>query len=139
MPPNLQTDRARHVLIVGGGLIGYASAYYLLKDGHQVTILDRRGAEAESCSTHNAGMIVPSHFIPLAAPGMIKLGLKWMFNPESPFYIRPRPDIDLANWCWKFYRASRREPSRPGCRDQGRAAPPPPDHRPVRRRPGRSR
>ena len=53
-------------------------------------------------------MIVPSHFIPLAAPGMIKLGLKWMFNPESPFYIRPRPDVDLAAWCWKFFRASRR-------------------------------
>jgi D-amino-acid dehydrogenase len=40
-------------------------------------------------------MIVPSHFIPLAAPGMVKLGLKWMWNPESPFYIKPRLDLDL--------------------------------------------
>jgi D-amino-acid dehydrogenase len=71
--------------------------------------MDRRSAGAQSCSTHNAGMIVPSHFIPLAAPGMIQLGMKWMFNPESPFYIRPRADLDLATWCWEFFRASRRD------------------------------
>ena len=100
--------RKHHVLVIGGGLIGFTSAYYLLRNGHPVTLLDRRGAAAQSCSTHNAGMIVPSHFIPLAAPGMIKLGLKWMMNPESPFYIRPRPDADLAKWCWRFFRASRR-------------------------------
>ena len=109
MPNTSRPTGQKDVLIVGGGVIGFTSAYYLLKQGHAVTILDRRGAKAESCSTHNAGMIVPSHFVPLAAPGMIRLGLKWMLNPESPFYIRPRPDIDLASWCWRFFRASRRE------------------------------
>ncbi len=54
-------------------------------------------------------MIVPSHFIPLAAPGMIQLGLKWMLKPDSPFYIRPRADAELAKWCWQFFRASRRD------------------------------
>jgi len=41
-------------------------------------------------------MVVPSHFVPLAAPGMVALGLKWMWNPESPFYIKPRLDPELA-------------------------------------------
>lgn len=50
-------------------------------------------------------MIVPSHFVPLAAPGMIRLGLKWMCNPESPFYIRPRISWELFSWLWKFKRA----------------------------------
>jgi len=103
------TEQKRHILIIGGGLIGFSCAYFLRKRGHSVTVLDRGKPDSQSCSTHNAGMIVPSHFIPLAAPGMIQLGLKWMFNPESPFYIKPRADLDLAKWCWKFYRASSRE------------------------------
>jgi D-amino-acid dehydrogenase len=47
-------------------------------------------------------MIVPSHFIPLAAPGMVALGLKWMWNPESPFYIAPRLDLGLFTWALRF-------------------------------------
>jgi D-amino-acid dehydrogenase len=50
-------------------------------------------------------MIVPSHFVPLAAPGMIRLGLKWMWNPESPFYIRPCFSAELLGWLWRFQRA----------------------------------
>jgi D-amino-acid dehydrogenase len=51
-------------------------------------------------------MIVPSHFVPLAAPGMVKLGLKWMWNPASPFYIKPRFDAGLFSWGFKFMRAA---------------------------------
>ena len=58
----------------------------------------------ESCSDENAGMVVPSHFIPLAAPGVIAQGLKWMLNPKSPFYLRPRLDPALWSWCWQFFR-----------------------------------
>jgi D-amino-acid dehydrogenase len=54
-------------------------------------------------------MVVPSHFIPLAAPGMVALGLRWMWDPESPFYIQPRFDWDLIAWAWRFWRASTRE------------------------------
>lgn len=54
-------------------------------------------------------MIVPSHFVPLAAPGMVALGLKWMWNPESPFFIKPRIDAGLLDWGWKFMRAATRE------------------------------
>ena len=51
-------------------------------------------------------MVVPSHFIPLAAPGAVALALKWMWNPESPLYIKPRLNWDLISWGWKFLRAS---------------------------------
>jgi D-amino-acid dehydrogenase len=54
----------------------------------------------------SAGMVTPSHFVPLAAPGMVALGLKWMWNPESPFYIKPRLDAELFGWGLKFWRAA---------------------------------
>jgi len=69
-------------------------------------VIDRDRADDEGCSYGNAGMIVPSHFVPLAAPGMVALGLKWMWNPASPFYIQPRLDWDLLNWAFKFWRAA---------------------------------
>ncbi|MBI3874665.1 MAG: FAD-dependent oxidoreductase [Verrucomicrobia bacterium] len=97
---------SKHILVIGGGVIGLCTAYYCAKRGHRVTVLDREDAAHEGCSYGNAGMIVPSHFVPLAAPGMVALGLKWMWNPESPFYIKPRLDWDLLSWGWKFFRAA---------------------------------
>ncbi|HEY8960659.1 MAG TPA: FAD-dependent oxidoreductase [Luteolibacter sp.] len=94
------------VVILGGGVIGLCSAYYALKRGLAVTVIEREPAGGDNCSMGNAGMIVPSHFIPLAAPGMISKGLRWMFNRESPFYIRPRLDPALTKWAWQFYRHS---------------------------------
>lgn len=61
-----------------------------------------KGHVGAGASDGNAGMLVPSHVVPLAAPGVIAQGLKWMFNPESPFYIKPRFDPDLFSWIWKF-------------------------------------
>ena len=97
---------AKHILIIGGGVIGLCTAHYALRKGHRVTVLERGPAARDGCSFGNAGMIVPSHFTPLAAPGMVALGLKWMWNPESPFYVQPRLDLDLLRWGWKFWRAS---------------------------------
>lgn len=99
----MKSDR---VLIVGGGVIGLCSAYYALKRGFAVTVIEREAAGGDNCSMGNAGMIVPSHFTPLAAPGMIAKGMRWMFNPESPFYVRPRVNLDLMRWGWLFYRHS---------------------------------
>jgi glycine/D-amino acid oxidase-like deaminating enzyme len=99
----------RHVAIVGGGVIGLSTAYYCAKAGYAVTVIDRNPPARNGCSFGNAGMVVPSHFIPLAAPGMVALGLKWMWNPESPFYIRPRFDPQLFEWGWRFWRASTAE------------------------------
>jgi D-amino-acid dehydrogenase len=96
----------KQILVIGGGVVGLCTAYYCSQKGHQVTVIERRGPDYEGCSFGNAGLVVPSHFVPLAAPGMVALGLKWMWNPESPFYIKPRLDWDLLSWCWKFYRAA---------------------------------
>ncbi|PYM16607.1 MAG: FAD-dependent oxidoreductase [Verrucomicrobia bacterium] len=97
---------SKRVLIIGGGVIGLCTAYYAARQGHRVTVIEREAADHEGCSYGNAGMIVPSHFVPLAAPGMVGLGLKWMWNPASPFYIKPRLDWDLLNWGFKFWRAA---------------------------------
>ncbi|MBI3880856.1 MAG: FAD-dependent oxidoreductase [Verrucomicrobia bacterium] len=97
---------SKRIVIIGAGVIGLSTAYYCARRGHSVTVLDRNPEERDGCSFGNAGMIVPSHFVPLAAPGMVALGLKWMWNPESPFYIKPRLDWDLMSWAFKFWRAS---------------------------------
>ena len=92
-------------LIIGGGIVGLFSAYFLQKEGIEVTIIDRTDLK-DNCSTGNAGMIVPSHIIPLAAPGMISKGIGWMFSSKSPFYIHPRLDYKLAQWCMLFFKAA---------------------------------
>lgn len=90
--------------IVGGGVSGLCSAYYLLKEGFQVEIIDP-SFSTEGTSYGNAGMVVPSHFIPMASPGIISKGLKMMLDSSSPFYIKPRLDFRLAQWLWKFTRS----------------------------------
>src|SRR4051794_35473464 len=100
---------SKHVVVIGAGVIGLSVAYACARRGHRVTVLERLPAQRDGCSFGNAGMVVPSHFIPLAAPGMVALGLKWMWNPESPFYIKPRLSWDLAMWALRFWRASTRE------------------------------
>src|SRR5436190_3241298 len=96
----------KNVLIIGGGVIGLCSAYYNAKRGHRVTLLDRNPEQRDGCSFGNAGMLVPSHFVPLAAPGVVGTALKWMWNPESPLYIKPRLNTELMSWGWKFMRAA---------------------------------
>jgi D-amino-acid dehydrogenase len=92
-------------VIIGGGIMGLASAYYLQKSGWNVTLIDK-GDLTENCSQGNAGMIVPSHFIPLAAPGMVSKGIKWMFNSRSPFYVKPSLDFSLISWGLKFMKSA---------------------------------
>ena len=98
----------RHFVILGGGVSGLAVAEACAKRGHRVTLIERHGASRTGCSYGNAGMVVPSHFVPLAAPGMVALGLKWMWNPESPFYIKPRLDPELARWGRLFLKSATR-------------------------------
>lgn len=96
----------KDVLVIGAGVIGCSAAYYLIQRGHRVTVVDRATSQHENCSFGNAGYVCPSHFVPLAAPGMVALGLKWMWNPESPFYIKPRLNRELLDWGVKFWRAA---------------------------------
>lgn len=100
---------SKHVVVIGAGIVGLASAYYLRKRGFEVTVLERDGEHRNTTSYGNAGMVVPSHFIPLAAPGVVAQGIKWMVNPKSPFYIKPRLSPDVVGWGWKFWRAGTAE------------------------------
>lgn len=92
-------------IIIGGGIVGLSSAYYLQKSGWDVTVIDRDDL-TDNCSYGNLGMIVPSHFVPLAAPGMISQGIRWMFNKRSPFYVKPSLNADLISWGLKFIKSA---------------------------------
>jgi D-amino-acid dehydrogenase len=100
--------RAREVVVCGAGIVGLCSAYYLLERGHRVTVLERGAPDHDSCSLGNAGFVSPSHFLPLAAPGIVRQALRWMGDPESPFYVRPRLDPELITWGIRFWMASNR-------------------------------
>ncbi len=89
------------VVIVGGGVIGLCSAYYLSQSGASVAVMDC-GTFEDGASWVNAGLLVPSHVESIAAPGVVTQGIKWLSNPESPFYIKPRFDLDLTKWLWGF-------------------------------------
>ncbi|MBC6999206.1 FAD-dependent oxidoreductase [Cytophaga sp. FL35] len=99
---------SKNVLIIGGGISGLCSAYFLQKEGHQVTVVDAYDITS-GASFVNAGFITPSHIIPLASPGMIANGIKMMFNSASPFYMKPRWDIDFFKWAWGFHKSSSAE------------------------------
>lgn len=90
-------------IVIGGGIIGLSTAFYLKKSGWDVTVLEK-GDFSDNCSYGNCGYICPSHFIPLATPGIVKQGLKWMWNSKSPFYVQPRLDWNLVDWGLKFMR-----------------------------------
>jgi D-amino-acid dehydrogenase len=93
------------IIIIGGGIIGLSSAYYLLEQGHKITIVDRTDM-LDGCSYGNAGYVSPSHFVPLASPGIVMQGFKWMTNSKSPFYVQPRLSKSLANWGMKFIKSA---------------------------------
>jgi len=101
------------VLVIGSGSIGVCSAYFLAQQGWRVTVLDQ-GQIGGACSYANAGLLARSHIIPLPAPGVLLKGIKWMFNPESPLYIKPRLNLALVSWVASFAAACRTAPMRQG-------------------------
>lgn len=94
------------ILIIGGGVVGVCSAYFLAKQGARVTLIEKDEI-ASGCSYGNGGLIAPSHAVPLASPGALGDGLRWLFDSESPFYIKPRMDAELIRWLARFVWASR--------------------------------
>lgn len=102
----MNAARDRSLVVVGGGVIGCAVAWYAMREGYRVTVVERGGPTHESCSTGNAGMVVPSHLVPLAAPGMVATGLKSMLDPRAPVYVRPRLDLEFLRWSWDFFRSA---------------------------------
>ena len=86
------------VCVIGGGIVGLSCAYHLVKKGVEVTVVDRETRQRDKCSWGNAGLVVPSHFVPLAAPGMIGLGLRMLGRRGSPFGFR----MSAAPWMGQF-------------------------------------
>lgn len=98
-------SKKENVIIVGGGITGLCTAYYLLKNGYHSTVIDK-GEITDGCSFGNMGYLSPSHFIPLASPGIISEGFKYMLNSKSPFYIKPRLNFRFLQWGLQFYKSS---------------------------------
>ena len=97
------SDRAE-VLVIGGGVIGACVAAALAERGAAVTLLEREPevCPPESAVYANCGLLVPSKVEPLAHPGALGQGLRWMLDGTSPFYVKPRASLALARWLWLF-------------------------------------
>lgn len=93
----------QRAVVIGGGVIGAASAHYLNKSGWDVTILERKGF-GSGAAHGNCGYVCPSHILPLPGPGVIKKTVKAMFSPNSPFSIKPRFDLSLWSFLFQFAR-----------------------------------
>lgn len=97
----------KKVVIIGAGTIGLHCAYYLHNSGHEVEIIESLPEEDESaCSYGNCGLIVPSHFVPLASPAMLKSGLKMIFDNKSPVHLPLLKNISQIPWFVKFMMAA---------------------------------
>jgi D-amino-acid dehydrogenase len=90
--------RIMHVVVLGAGLIGVTSAWYLRQAGHAVTVVDRQPAAGLETSFANGGQISVSHAEPWAAPGAPLQILQWLGRKDAPLYFRPR--LSLAQWRW---------------------------------------
>ena len=97
------TQRAKDVVVVGGGVVGAACAYYLARAGRRVTVVDR-GEFGGACSFANCGFVCPSHVLPLAGPGAIRATLAVMTRPDSPVRASPREVLRNARWFLGFAR-----------------------------------
>ncbi|HOX88572.1 MAG TPA: D-amino acid dehydrogenase [Burkholderiaceae bacterium] len=87
-----------HVVVVGAGIVGVTSAYYLRRAGFEVTVVERRGGVAQETSFANGGFVAPAYASPWAAPGMRGKALRYLFREHSPLVLRPR--LSLAQWRW---------------------------------------
>lgn len=99
----------KDAVIIGGGVVGMASAVELARRGADVTVVERDEV-GRGCSYGNAGWLTPSQAFPLANPAMLLKSFKWMLDPESPLYIQPRLDPAFLRWLLEFLLASRKAP-----------------------------
>ncbi len=90
------------VLVLGSGVIGVTSAWYLARAGHEVTVVDREAAPALGTSFANAGQISPGYASPWAAPGVPLKAIKWMFQEHAPLTIRPDGSLFQLQWMWQM-------------------------------------
>ncbi|WP_078973047.1 NAD(P)/FAD-dependent oxidoreductase [Streptomyces sp. MMG1533] len=93
------------VVVVGGGVVGLCTAYYLAEAGLPVEVVERR-ALGSGASRGNAGWVCLSHSTPVPAPGVVRYALRSLGRPDSPLYLRPLPDPAFVRWLWRFWRSS---------------------------------
>ena len=96
--------KTENVCVIGGGIIGACTAYFLNQAGKNVTVVEQSKFGA-ACSAGNCGYISPSHVLPIAVPGVVGQAMKSMMSRKSPFYIKPRFDLSLWKWLYKFWRS----------------------------------
>lgn len=96
-----------NVVVIGAGMVGLSCAYSLAQEGVSVTVVDGRAEGDPRCSNGNAGMIVPSHYAPLASPSMVKLGVKLALDRPGPFGFSPRMGMAGVLWSLRFLRTAR--------------------------------
>jgi D-amino-acid dehydrogenase len=92
------------VIVLGSGVIGTTTAYYLARAGAQVTVLDRQAGAALETSFANAGQVSPGYSTPWAAPGIPVKALKWMFQRHAPLAIRPDGSLFQLRWMAQMLR-----------------------------------
>ncbi len=97
------SNSPRNVIIIGGGIIGLASAHFLQQAGIQVCVIDRDEI-GKGCSHGNCGLICPDHIMPLSRPGALRKGLSAMFKSNGPLSIKPGLNFRLWNWLFSFAR-----------------------------------
>lgn len=93
--------KSNHIIVIGGGIIGAFSAYYLLDRGWAVTIVEK-DEFGIGASSGNCGLIVPNHIFPLNSLENLIKAFSWMFKKDSPLYVRPRIDPGLIRWFFQF-------------------------------------
>ncbi|HEX8787743.1 MAG TPA: D-amino acid dehydrogenase [Telluria sp.] len=92
------------VIVLGSGVVGVSTAYYLAKAGHEVTVIDRQPGPALETSFANAGQISPGYASPWAAPGIPLKAFKWLFQRHAPLAIQPDGTLFQLQWMWEMYR-----------------------------------
>lgn len=90
------------VVVLGSGVVGVTSAYYLARAGHEVTVIDRESGPALDTSFANAGQISPGYASPWAAPGVPLKAVKWMFQKHAPLAIRLDGTRFQLQWMWQM-------------------------------------
>lgn len=95
------------IAIVGAGIVGVTTAWELASDGHEVTVLERRGAAAEETSFANAGLVAPGYVTPWAAPGMRSKVLRYLFKQHAPVRLSLPLSVNDLAWMWRWQRACR--------------------------------
>src|ERR1700677_1344070 len=93
---------AKHVVVLGAGVVGLTTAWYLRADGHQVTVIERNDDVASETSFANGGQLSYSYVAPLAGPGVLSKLPTWLWRQDSPVRFHPRVDPHQWSWLLRF-------------------------------------